>query len=469
MAVFKYTVANKEGKKLSGSVEAENETKARSELNNLGFSILELSEIQTGKVMKEEEGKSKQKYSFEARNGQGQNVSGTIASQDEFKAYKRLNKEYKLEVSALWKSGIGAQEVENSRIRGVRHLEELMKDEDEEQQIDQEIKSQEREKKELIVHTEVEKVLKKVSDLIVEYEKYIEPDQKKEIDKKIDKLLRIKNSNNLEYIVESTEELLGFIRKQEAELKKKGHLDKRTKLQIRVKEMISNLHRSTKPKSLSEDVVDRIQRWQQKHTRKASKVNFFTNATNNILTTIKDLFTTPEPIKVVKEQILATNHQLFEYVKMYFKEPTPEYKAKVKTAIKIIWNKRNKLKRTLKETKKRLKGEKKTNETKREGGLFSHLTGDLSEFTGWLLAFYLIYYFVAIYITTKNFGLGDPASFPKSLHFHNTQVFKYLLVVIFLVHIALSLKINFFHKSKLAGIVIFPLTLIAVVFTIVNF
>ena len=44
MAIFKYSVANTEGKKLSGTVEAPDESTARTELNNLGFSILLLQE-----------------------------------------------------------------------------------------------------------------------------------------------------------------------------------------------------------------------------------------------------------------------------------------------------------------------------------------------------------------------------------------------------------------------------------------
>lgn len=473
MPVFKYTVVNKEGKKLSGSVESTDELLAREELNNLGFSILSLSLSQEAKVDEDEAEKSgKKKFVFEAKNPQGQNVTGTIPATDEFEAYKRLVQEYELSVNAIWLNNLPGQDIQEARIRGTRHFQELFEDQ-QEKNTQEEVKSAERQKKELLVHTQVENVLKRVADILTEYDNLIDADQRKEIDKQVEKLLRIKNSNNLEYIISSTEELLNFIESQEESLKKKGYLDKRTKLKIRVKEMLQTLHKTTKPKSLSEDIVGRIQLWQQKNIKKAMKMPFYITFTNSILEKIKNFFTTPEAIQVLIDQIKSCNNQLFEYAKMYFKEPTPEYKAKVKNALSIIWNKRQKTIKTLKETRKRLKEEnqkdKKTKEKTGEKTFFENLEEDLSEFTGWLLAFYLIYYVVTLYLSSKNFGLGSVASLPKSLRFYDTQIFKYALVVVFLLHCALSLKVNFFEKNKLASLFIFPITFLGIIFTLVNF
>jgi len=474
MPIFKYTVVNKEGKKLSGSVESTDEVLAREELNNLGFSILELSLAKEEALSDtKDEASIKNKFVFEAKNPQGQNVTGTIPGKDEFESYKRLVQEYELTVSALWKINSTEEDIQNARIRGTRKYQDILDEQTKASIQNEEIKSAEREKKELLVHTEVENVLKRVADILTEYETLIDADQRREIDKQVEKVLRIKNSNNLEYIISSTEELLKFIEKQEETLKKKGYLDKRTKLKIRVKEMLQTLHATTKPKSLSEDIVGRIQLWQQKNVKKATKSPWFITKINNILESIKDVFTTPEIIKVLKDQIRSCNSQLFEYAKMYFKEPTPEYKAKVRGALSIIWAKRAKTIRTLKETRRRLKEEKKKDKKVeiQKGGktFFETLETDLSEFTGWLLAFYLIYYFVTLYITTKNFGLGDVSEFPKSLRFYDTQIFKYALAVVFLIHVALSLKVNFFEKNKIASAFIFPIMLISIIFTLVNF
>lgn len=467
MPIFRYTVASKEGKKLSGSIEALNEEQARNELNALGFSILEIKAQEQSQSPSQ---KGISKLIFEAKNPQGQTVNGTIAAIDDYLAFKRLTQEYELTVTAIWPEEADDLTIQNAKIRGTRHMKERLEDETKEKETTEQIKSQEYQKRELIIHTKVEEVLKQVSSLLVDYQQYISPDQKREIDKRIDKLLRIKNSTNLDYIVMSTEDLLAFIREQEKVLKEKGFLDKRTKLQIRIKEMLSNLHQSTKPKSLSEDIVGKIQKWQQHNVKKASKPPFFVNFINHILIKIKKFFETPEEIIILKEKIRTYNVQIMEYIKMYFREPAKEYKEKVRRAIKAIWISRKKTVKLLKETRKNLKEAQKRE--KKESGFkefWLNLLEDITEFTGWLLAFYLIYYFVSLYLSSKNFGIISEESIPKSLQFNKTQIFKYALVIIFLAHCAFSIKVNFFKQNKYAGIVIFPIMIFVVVLTFVNF
>ncbi|MBT3865079.1 hypothetical protein HOE67_03325 [Candidatus Peregrinibacteria bacterium] len=468
MPIFKYTVANKEGKKLSGSVEAADEIQARAELNNLGFSILALEETQQSSTQTTHPSK-RTKFAFEATNQQGQKVTGTIPGEDEYKAYKRLMEEYSLIIQNLWKADATLEAIENAKIRGVRHLQEIYNEETSSEKEIETLKSQDLEKKEIQVHTQVELVIKKVSDLLVEYEKIIEPDKKKEIEKRLDKLLRIKNSTNLNYITSTAEDLLIFIEKQEKSLKERGYMDKRTKLKLRVREMLHGLNKSTKTStSLSEDIVGKIQRWQHRHIKKTTKTPYFTAIINNILTQIKEWFQTPDAVKAINEQIKTYNTQIIEYTKMYFKEPTREYKTKVKTAIKTIWQTRKKAVQNLKATKKQIReARKKANATHQEKGFWANLLIDLSEFSGWLLGFYLVYYFVALYITSKDFGITS--SLPKSLYFHETQIFKYALVIVFITHLSLSLKSNFFEKTKFSSLFIFPTALFMIIITIVNF
>jgi hypothetical protein len=470
MAIFKYTVANKDGKKLSGSIEAVDEAKARGELNNLGFSILAIEESKDQEIHTTKQAK----FAFEATNPQGQNITGTIPAQDELAAYKRLSEEYELMVSALWQQGLAEDKIQNARIRGTRHLQEALADDADKATQLQAEKSQEQEKKLLFVKTKVEKVIKQVTDLLQEYSNFIQPDQKKEIEKKLDKLLRIKGSSNTDYIEQTTEELIAFIRTQEKALKEKGYMDKRTQFKIKIKSMLNNLHKTDKPASLSEDIVENIRRWQQKHVKKTAKTPWHIQKINAFLSWFKDTFETPEEIKILRSRISTYNSQIWEYAKMYFKEPAPEYKEKVKNAIRTIWATRKKTVKLLKETRARLKKEKTTGKAEKEAdpshkGFLSSLESDLSEFTGWLVGFYLIYYFISLYITSKDFGLGDPSTFPKSFQFYDTQIFKYALIVVFLVHISLSLKVNFFEKNKFAGFFIFPITIISITFTLINF
>ena len=96
--ILKYTVANKEGKKLSGTVEAPDENTARTELNNLGFSILLLQETkETPKI-----DSSLIKFIFEAIDKNSKLISGSIPAKNEEDALNKLSTEYSLTGSAIW-------------------------------------------------------------------------------------------------------------------------------------------------------------------------------------------------------------------------------------------------------------------------------------------------------------------------------------------------------------------------------
>jgi len=482
MPIFKYTVTNKESKKLIGSIEAPDEKAARSELNNLGFSILELTETQPeettakGQAQKtlDTSKKATKKFEFEAINPQGQKIIGTIAADDDFSGFKRLTKEYELTVTSIWDKDATEEEKSQSRAKGVTHLQEMLESEKETKKIKETRGSQNQRKKELFVKTKIEFILKQVNETLQEYGNDIPLDARKNIDKRIDKLLRIKHSTNFEYIIQTAEDLLKEIQKQEIILKKKGFLDKRARLILKVKDLLGKLHDTGKPKSISQDIVQNIQEWQQKNIGKATRIPWHIRLANKILLKVRRIFEIPPEIQLLKGQIKTCNVQILEYVKLYLREPTPQYKEKTLTAIKAIWERRKNAKKELKNVKNRIKLDRTKNlnleeREKFKQDLFTKITGEITEFTGWLLAFYLIYYFISLYITSKNFGLGDPSTFPKSLDFYHTQIFKYVLVIVFLLHLGFTIKYNFFKKNKFSSLVIFPSTVFLIIFVLVNF
>jgi hypothetical protein len=481
MPIFKYTVANKEDRKLVGSIEAPDEKTARTELNSLGFSILELKETTPDEIEVIERKKTKltpgtkhSKFVFESINPQGQVIVGTISADDEFSAFKRLTLEYELTVTAIWSEEASEEEIREAKSTGVYQLQQTLNAEKEGKKVKEAQVSQGQRKKEILTRTKIEQILKQVNEILIEYETDITPAQRKEIDKRIDKLLRIKHSTNFDYIIQTAEDLLTFIQKQEINLKKQGYLEKRARLKFQVRSLLNRLHDTGKSKSISEDIVTNIQNWQQKNISRATKIPWHIRTINSFLLKVRKTFETPPEIALLKAQIKTYNSQIIEYIKIYFKEPTTEYKEKSVQAIKTIWKTRKKAVQQIKETKKRIKEErlKKRNEKSIKAmreEFSSKILSETTEFTGWLLTFYLIYYFVSLYITSKDFGLGSPADLPKSLNFYNTEIFKYVLIIVFLSHIAFTLKTNFFNKTKGSSYVIFPLTAFLIIFTIVNF
>src|SRR3989338_5299487 len=98
---FKYTATNNQGKTLSGIINAGNETLARTQLNNLGFSILELKAITDDVISPKPKSEKLEKFEFEALDKNGKKIAGTIPAKDPVLAYKRLFEEYHFTIQQL--------------------------------------------------------------------------------------------------------------------------------------------------------------------------------------------------------------------------------------------------------------------------------------------------------------------------------------------------------------------------------
>lgn len=447
MPNYKYTVANSQGKRLSGTVEAPDENTARNELNNLGFSILALQE--TNEPIAQDSNLNK--FIFEAIDKNSKLVSGTIPAQDTQAALKRLQEEYTLQVTAIWPEGATQEEITKAKSNGIQTTQQN----EEPQESPQTLEQQKEEQK---VRTKVEYVLKEVHELLKMFDQDFEAQQKSEIDKRINKILRIKNSKNVEYILSLAEELLEYIQKQEKTFKEKGLHEKRLNLHVRTKKLITGLNSAQAPKTLSEDIISKIEGWEKKHQNEDKKIYV---ATKSILEKIKSFFQTPAEIEAIKKQIKVYNKQLIDFTLLYFKEPTKEYKEKVKASLKTIWKSREKAKHSLSHLKK-IRNQSRLNELKPENlketskNAMDSFIIELNSLSGWLLSFYIAYYFLSIYLTTKNFGLE---TIPKSFYLYETSIFKYLLSILFLLHATTALKINFF-KNNLAASISLPIVFV---------
>ncbi|MFA5820656.1 MAG: hypothetical protein WC873_00885, partial [Candidatus Gracilibacteria bacterium] len=101
-----------------------------------------------------------------------------------------------------------------------------------------------------------------------------------------------------------------------------------------------------------------------------------------------------------------------------------------------------------------------------EHSLGLKLLDEIASLTGWLLFFYILYYFAALYLSTKNFGLSQ---IPKGFLVYDSHIFKYILVIVFLLHSAISLKVNFFRKSPLADLLLIPGFFFGSIIVLINF
>lgn len=462
MAIFKYTVSNKEGKKLSGTVEAPDENIARTELNNLGFSILQLQE--TTELPKVDTNLIK--YIFEAIDKNSKLVSGSIPAKNPDEAAQKLTSEYELNVSAIWQEGGTPEQIAAARKEGQTKFQNQLKSPSKNTAAPEKTPEENlaEEKRVQFIKTKIETILKAVNELLKNFDQDLAPDQKVEINKKIDKLLRIKNSTNVDYILESANELLKFLETQERLLKETSLKEKRFEFQVSTQKLLHELNQDAHKKTFSEDLLGKIDTWQKTHITSPENASAGARIINSILNPIKALFTTPPEILAIKEQIKIYNKQIWEFLKLYFKEPTPEYKEKVKNSIKTVWQARKQAKENLREVKEELKARKKADQIE-EHLIFSFIQ-ELNALTGWLLAFYIIYYFASLYISTKNFGLSE---IPGGLRVYESHLFKYILVTIFLLHGTTALKINFFRNNLIANFVLPPIFIFGTIIALLNF
>jgi len=454
MAIFKYTVANKEGKKLSGTVEAPDENIARTELNNLGFSILLLQETKEAPKVNP----NLTKFVFEALDKNQKIIKGTIPAKTEEEARQKLKTQYKVKIKTIWRENASEAEIYEAKQRAhiINNKPQIQENtvEKDTNHID---KSQQ---KENFTRVKIEETLKQAKEILAKFEEYIEESQKKEINEKISKLLRIRNSKNIEYIITNAKELAKLIESQDSQLKKTATEEIKFKLKREAQNLYDNISTNEKQKSLTEGIVKKIQKWEEDkiHTNKTD------NALFTIVEGIKHAIETPKEIEEEQAIISNYNKDLFKLIKLYFTEPTAEYKNRVKENIKKIWQLRKQAKNRLKETKEKIKEEKELNTA--DSNLSIAFLEEFNTLTGWLLTIYMTYYILAMYINTKDFGLTE---IPKLFTLYNNQIFTYLIIIIFLLHSAISIKRNLFEESFLASIIISTAFILSSSIVILNF
>ncbi|MBI2464454.1 hypothetical protein HYV57_05860 [Candidatus Peregrinibacteria bacterium] len=457
MPRFKYTAVNQQNKKISGIIHASAETDARQELNVLGFSILHM-EIAPEKEEKTDE--TIQKLKFEALDKSGKKILGSIRSINILQAYTRLTDEYKFTVTALYPENSTEEIIQKARnieIISLKRQYQENKKLPEQRKEEERSKKYENQREKLMV--EVDIIIAFAKKVVDEYTAILSSDARTEIKKNIDKLLRLKTSGNLAYIKQTADEILIHIQNpaifESPELQFKEHIFLKIKAKTQLKELNRALHRKA---PWREETVQKIKQWQEANINNVEKPNFIHRLINTLFDYLLQKWDINDTTKELQKEIKKIHGELFEYAQIWLKGDT-ESKKIVQPLIRELWNKRKNLKRNF------------IHETliqKKYGfdtSFLKNLMYELNTFTGWLLTFYLLYYFVALYAVTKNFGI-EPSS--RWLVFHS-RTFKMLLASIFILHGSLSIKIQFFPRSSFAAIIILPLSISAILFVIYNF
>lgn len=474
MPQYSYTLINAENQELNGTINAPDEAAARKELSAIGSIITlntvadnapaplpEANEKQVAEA--EQEGKTI-KFDFEATDKNGKKVVGTIQGEEIYPVFKRLIKEYQFKVEQLYPSDLDEKEKEKARLHGVENLQDQLEEEKMEQEIRQKRKQLDQiefEQKQEKMKTQVDFVLKKVNEILTVYAEELDPERKAKIKYYVEKILRIKNSTNLDYIRQTCEEMLTYLQKEEIFLNQEQRLKEKTKLSVEAKSMMMELNRINKP--AGKDIFDSLREWRVDRITNNPEPTTIDRIIDIAITPL--IGSLPEDPEIIdlRNHIRSTNSQLKEFLIIYFQAPDPDFKKETKETLLRLWEKRKQEKKTLKELIHQKHEEKLTNI---EYTSMEVLEKEIFGVAGWVLAFYIIYYFITIYLNSKEI-VFIPAT--KLNNLFQTEMIKYFFTTLFLFVCFLGIKIEFFKRKPLITPILFVLFLFCSSLVILNF
>lgn len=464
MPRYQYTAVNQQNKKLSGVIDAITEASARHELNLIGLSILNLEEIHEDTTAQKTA--TLPKWKFEAFDLDGKKIIGSIRGEDTFLAYQRLTDEYNFKVLAIYPENANEDEIRTARATEIHNLENLYlenKKKLEKPQRDNLESFQQRREKLL---KEADKIVKETQERLVIHQESLQPDAISNIKKEINKLLRLKTSSNLEYIEQICTDLLKTFQDPHIFKDPEKSSPDRTETIIRAKLLEKSFLRyNKKNRSVNASILTSIKTWQAQNISDSKEPPFTTTIINAILEAIYRLFYEKKEIQNIKIKLQENTTALMDHAKIWF-SGTKKEKALVLPILKNLWVERIELKSDLK--KEKYIGKTTSSPYVLElhaPNILSALLEESVIFTGWLLLFYLLYYFVAIYTRTKNFG----SDFFENWYLFESKSFRYAFALLFLLHAILSIKKTFFTKNAAFSLLMVPLLIGTTLFLIYNF
>ncbi len=430
MAQFQYTAVNSAGKKLSGVIGAASEDDARKQLNTFGISLLAIAKMGDTPVatVTQEPGTSSElpKYEFEAFDKLGRKVLGTIPASNAYKAFKRLMDEYQFEVAYVVPAGASEEDRLKAKQDGIDALKAEYEAgavkksseqvSDEKQSADFEIK-----RKELL--SKVDFILEKIKAMLGEFTNDLKPESHKIIQGYIDKLLRIKSSTNLDYIEQTSEELLKKVQDQELFLTKEKMLGQRDHMRLEAQKMMATLHAKPTEISLTNNI-------EQMHDQWAESENPFLKGVGQFL---GRFIPSPEE-KALGQKISSISNEIWTYRKIVWTS-SANIKEEARSSLRSLIDERTRLSQELKALKR--KRAERAPEDVPEPLIAEEITG----FLGWLLAFYLAAYFISAYTAAKTLPTGNPL--PGDFNLLNSPLLRNLLLSIFVWYTVLTLRLQY--------------------------
>lgn len=503
---FAYTALTKDNKKITGVLEAENLEGARAQLHKMGvavISIKETTEEQFQKSKQEQEQAKKEKgigtFQFSAIDPNKKQVDGTIDATDAFSAYKRLRLEYQFQITELHAVGASEFDQKNTKLAFPK-FEERIKEE----QILSGKKVEKKEEKVDLINAdsemneefvaEIDKVVRNAKEGIATHKDLFSRELLMEIQNTIGELERIRTSNNIKHITEVSNELydlLGNPDQIEGEVSDQNYqqlmadMEESSVVQQEY-QLYDRAVKMTRARKLFSGITTRL-----KDLTAADPNTSGSGFMRSAKLKIHQFLDKATPKQVAKKEIvkvskkpktklgsfiqkfnsyLRTKSPILRQVrkqefKKAFKEligkGAPKPKAKETALSKEIQRKRAASKELIESAAPIAQAQAAPKKERDYGGFLF----EVDSFIGWLLFFYILYFFIAGFSLEKGKGV-NPEFILKTL---NSPLILNITLFLLLLHFILRFRNLHLQRNAVAGLFLFFFSMGLYTLLIVNF
>lgn len=218
MQKFFFQAVTAEGKHISGTMEGEDEAAVREKLGNAKLAILDIEDFDPSKHIDA----SLQVFEFAGHNVEGKVIKGTIESPEAYEAYKKLRIEYSLTVDFLVPAEWSEEQKQAAKTQGIdpefekrlfaegkkvkKEVSERDKlQADNQKMIDRALETRQKEAE--LIRAEISNLVNQVNQMLEEQKEFIDPVKRRNIEKQLDLLSRIKYSNATNHLKKLIERL----------------------------------------------------------------------------------------------------------------------------------------------------------------------------------------------------------------------------------------------------------------------
>ena len=503
---FFYTALTTDNKKITGVLDTPDRDSAQADLHKMGVAILSVNEISDADYEKfqteQEEMKTKKgikTFQFLATDNFGKEVEGTIDAMDDFSAYVRLREEYQFKVDNLFLADASEEEkiraktltpgfedqlkqIQVQSHKGEKKSAAKQERAESEEDVDQEIIA------------EIDRVIINTKKTLENHANLFSNDLLIEVQNTLGELERIRTSNNIKHITDLSNDLYSLISNPDK-------ADARMAEDENYQALLSEIHDSALVKKEFElykkavdasglrrilaNVAKRIKdATEPKQDEEGKPVGFVSKLKFSIHNALERM-TKKKPLKLVQvkkmEKPKSKIGDLMEKLSGYFKATSPILKKtrqrEFMTALKGFFRKGPTAEElvaaaALQAEKdaagsqpKSAKSRKASAEKNRKGHDFIGFFVEIDSFIGWLLCFYILYYFLVDFSLEK--GIGLPREFVyKTL---KTPLLLNITLFLLLMHYALRLRNLHLRGGAFATLFLIFFTLGAYILLVVNF